>query len=140
MAIKQLSVLAENKKGSLKRIIDLLSEAGLDLRSICIADTEDYGILRIIADDTKKAEQILTENGFTARATEVAAVAIPDRPGGLSGVLEILDRENINIEYMYSVISSHANEAYMVLRGNDNEKTEKALKSAGIKVLGEKDI
>jgi len=140
MAIKQLSVLAENEKGSLKKITGALKENGIDLRSICVADTENYGIIRIVADDTKKAEKALSEAGFTAKTKEVVAAAIPDRPGGLDSILSLFDDNGIDLEYMYSIISSHKGDACMVLRVDDNEKAEKLLADNGIRVLNENDI
>ena len=140
MAVKQLSVFAENRKGSLQKITEALAEAGIDLRSICVADTEDYGILRIITDNTEKAARVLKENGFTAAVKSVVGVAIPDVPGGLSKVLGILFDADINLEYMYSIINARRDQALMVLRVDDNDKAEKVLEENGIGLLTEEDL
>lgn len=140
MAIRQLSVLVENKKGTLLKITDMLSEAGIDLRSICVADTEEYGIMRLIADDNRKAAEVLSNSGYVARVRDVVAVAIPDKAGGLNHVLHILDENDINLEYMYSVITARSDRAYMVMRVNDNDKTETVLRENNIEVLTEEDL
>lgn len=137
MAVKQLSVLAENRKGSLKRVLDVLSEANVDLRSIMIADTEEYGIFRMITSDTEKAAKVLREAGFTASYREVVAAAIPDKPGALNHVLTLLADAEINLEYMYSVINSKAESAYMVFRVDRNEEAEEVLRVNGIEILSE---
>jgi len=140
MAIKQVSVLVDNEKGSLAKILGILSEKKVDLRSICVADTEDYGILRMIVDDSDKAVKALDGIGVVARVREVLAVAVPDEPGGLYRVLTILSEKGINLEYMYSIINGTKESAYMVLRVNDNDAAEGLLKENGIGVLSEKDI
>lgn len=140
MAIKQISVYAENSKGSLSKITRVLAEANVDLRSLCIADTDEYGIIRIIADDTKKAQEAVTAAGLTFNVREVVAIAIPDESGGLHRVLEILDANEINLEYAYSLITAKADSAYIVLRVDDNAKTEKVLMENGIKILGEENL
>ncbi|MDO4939621.1 MAG: ACT domain-containing protein [Lachnospiraceae bacterium] len=140
MAIKQISVYAENSKGALSKVTGVLADANVDLRSLCIADTDEYGIIRIVADDTKKAQEAVTAAGLTFNVREVVAVAIPDESGGLHRVLEILDRNEINLEYAYSLITAKVDSAYIVLRVDDNVKTERVLKENGIRVLGEGDI
>ena len=140
MAIKQLSVYAENSKGSLARITKVLADANVDLRSLCIADTNEYGIIRIVADDTEKAHNAVKAAGLTSNVREVIAIAIPDEAGGLHKVLDILDKNDIDLEYAYSLITGKVDSAYIVLRVNDNEKTETVLKQNGIKVLSEEDI
>ena len=140
MAIKQLSVYAENSKGSLARITKVLADANVDLRSLCIADTNEYGIIRIVADDTEKAHNAVKAAGLTSNVRNVIAIAIPDEAGGLHKVLDILDKNDIDLEYAYSLITGKVDSAYIVLRVNDNEKTETVLKQNGIKVLSEEDI
>ena len=123
--IKQCSVLIRNEQGSVYDVTKILAEAGIDLRSMMIADTADYGVMRIIADEgTEKAAALLREAGYTAKVKDVVAAAVPDRVGG------------INMEYMYSMITGSSSEAYMVMRVNDNEKTEKVLKEGGIRLIG----
>ena len=106
MGIRQLSVFVENKKGSLHQITDILANANIDLRSMCIADTSDYGIVRMITDDTERAYNVLTEAGQTANVRTVTAFAVPDCPGGLAKVLALLDGEGVNMEYMYALVTT----------------------------------
>lgn len=140
MAIRQLSVFLENKKGTLHEISDVLANAGVDLRSMCIADTSDYGIVRIIADNPDKAKEVLGEAGHISNIREVTAFAVPDVPGGLAKVLSILEQNNVDIEYMYALVTRIAGKAYAVMRTNDDSKTEKILTENGIELLDEADI
>ena len=140
MAIKQLSILVDNKQGTLAQTVSLLAEKGIDLRSICVADTEDYGIVRMITNRPEEALEVLFEEGFTARLTDVIACSCPDEPGGLSRVLNVLDENGINMEYMYSIINNVADQAYMVIRVRDNESAEKVLRENGVRVFGEEEI
>ena len=140
MAIKQLSILVDNKQGTLAQTVSLLAEKGIDLRSICVADTEDYGIVRMITNRPEEALEVLFEEGFTARLTDVIACSCPDEPGGLSRVLNVLDENDINMEYMYSIINNVADQAYMVIRVRDNESAEKVLRENGVRVFGEEEI
>ena len=140
MAIKQLSILVDNKQGTLAQTVSLLAEEGIDLRSICVADTEDYGIVRLITDQPQKALKILFEQGFTAKLTDVIACSCPDEPGGLSKVLNVLNENGINMEYMYSIINNVADQAYMVIRVRDNENAEKVLRENGVRVFEEDEI
>lgn len=137
MAIRQLSVFVENKKGSLHEITDVLAKAGIDLRSMCVADTSDFGIVRIIANDPERAKAALDESGHTANIREITAFAVPDTPGGLAKVLNLLESKGINIEYLYALITAEAGKAYTVLRTDDTEHTEDILKSSGIEILDE---
>ncbi|MBR2860683.1 MAG: ACT domain-containing protein [Clostridia bacterium] len=140
MAIRQLSVFLENKKGSLSEITNLLAEAKVDLRSMCIAETSNYGIVRIIANDPAKALEILIASGFAAQIRPVTAFAVPDQPGGLAQVLEILEENGINIEYMYALVTTIADKAYAVMRTDDEEKTEAVLAKNNIELLDEKNV
>jgi len=140
MAIRQLSVFVENKKGSLHEITDVLAKAEIDLRSMCIADTSDYGIVRIIADDPVRAQSVLAEAGHLANIREVTAFAVPDAPGGLAKVLDILEDSGVNIEYLYALVTRNVGKAYAVTRTDAPEKAEMILKDNGIELLDEKDI
>ncbi len=140
MAIRQLSVFVENKKGTLHEITDVLAKSGIDLRSMCIADTSDYGIVRIIANEPERAKEILNGAGHAANVRNVTAFAVPDQPGGLSKVLSILEEKGIDIEYMYALVTKIAGKAYAVMRTNDEEKAEKLLASNGIELLDEAHI
>ncbi len=140
MAIKQVSVLVDNKQGKLAQAVSLLADKGIDLRSICVADTEDYGIVRLIADKPRKALDALFEAGFTAKLTDVIACSCPDEPGGLACVLELLSKNGIDLEYMYSIINNVADQAYMVIRVRDNQKAEAVLKENGVRVFSGDEI
>ena len=122
MNVTQISVFLENRAGQLSNITKVLSENNIDLRAINIAETQDYGVLRIIPADAQKASAVLLENGFIMAMTPVIAVAVPDRPGGLNSLLDALASENIGIEYMYSVFSSKNGESIMVLQVGEAEK------------------
>ena len=135
MAIKQLSVLVDNKKGALADITDLLAKADVDLRAMSIADTQDYGILRLIVSDINKAVEVLTATEVIATITEVIAVAIDDRPGGLARVLRVLADNHINMEYLYAFTAASRDHAYVVFRVEDNAAAEKVLADNGIPLL-----
>jgi len=140
MAIRQLSVFVENKKGSLHEITDVLAKAGIDLRSMCIADTSDYGIVRMITDDPVRAQAILAEAGHVANVREVTAFAVPDVPGGLAQVLDMLEDNGVNIEYLYALVTRNVGKAYAVARTDAPDKAEQVLKSNGIELLDEEHI
>lgn len=140
MNVTQLSVFLENRAGQLSKITKLLSENGVDLRAINIAETADYGVLRIIPADAQKASAVLLENGFIMAMTPVIAVAVPDRPGGLNSLLEALAEEEIGIEYMYSVFSSNSGEALMVLQVSEADKTAEVLRKHNFKTVTVEEI
>lgn len=135
MNVTQISVFLENRAGQLSNITRVLSENGVDLRAINIAETADYGVLRLIPADAQKASAVLLENGFIMAMTPVIAVAVPDRPGGLNSLLEALAEENIGIEYMYSVFSSNSGEALMVLQVGEAEKVADILSKHEFKTV-----
>lgn len=134
MAVKQVSVFLENKSGRLAAVTRLLAEKGINIRALAIADTSDFGILRLIVDQPDKAYQALKEGGFTVSATEVLAVAVPDRPGGLAPALSVLEAAGINIEYLYAFVAQCANQALVLLKVNDTARAIAALTKAGFKV------
>ena len=140
MGIRQLSVFVENKKGSLHEITDALSKEGIDLRSMCVADTNDFGIVRIITKEPERAAEILKAQGHAANVREITAFAVPDTPGGLAKALNILENSGVNIEYMYALVTSEVGKAYTVMRTDDNEVTESILKKNGIEILDEAHI
>ena len=140
MGIRQLSVFLANKKGSLHEISDVIAKAGVDLRSMCIADTSDYGIVRVIADDPQKAAEALAAAGHTANIRTVTAFAVPDVPGGLSAVLCLLEENNVNIEYLYALVTTDKDKAYAVMRTDDTDRTEKLLAENKIELLKEDQI
>ena len=132
MTVQQLSVFVENKQGSLSKITELLAAEKIDLRALSIADTQDFGILRLIVDDPGRACEILRDQGILVQITEVLGVKLPDRPGALSEVLGTLDRAGINVEYLYAFLSQATPDAYVVLRVGDNEAAAKVLAKAGL--------
>ena len=140
MGIRQLSVFLANKKGSLHEISDVIAKAGVDLRSMCIADTSDYGIVRVIADDPQRAADALAAAGHTANIRTVTAFAVPVVPGGLSAVLCLLEENNINIEYLYALVTTDKDKAYAVMRTDDTDRTEKLLAENKIELLKEDQI
>ena len=137
MAIKQLSVFVENKQGSLHDITEALAKANINLRSMSVADTSNYGIVRIIADKPDEAKALLDNDGQAANVRLVNAFAVPDVPGGLSQVLKLLEGNGVNIEYMYALITTEAGKAYSVMRTGDTEKTDEILIANGIELLDE---
>lgn len=132
MAIYQISVFLENRAGQLAEITDILSENKIDLKAINIAETADYGMLRLITDDPRKASSVLLEKGCVVSMTPVVALAVPDRPGGLNEVLHILSGESIDIEYMYSVFGKKNGSAYMIFRVGDPDKFATVLTGHGL--------
>lgn len=135
---KQISVFLENKAGRLAHVTRVLGEAGINIRALSIADTSDFGILRLIVSDPDKAYEILKESGFTVSETEVIAVQVPDSPGGLAAVLEQMSEENLNIEYLYAFLGTSENNALVIFKVEDIEKARQAFTKRGIKFLDEK--
>ena len=140
MAIKQLSVFVENKQGSLHEITDALAKANINLRSMSVADTSNYGIVRIIADDPNKAKELLDKEGHAANIRLVNAFAVPDQPGGLAKVLSLLEGKGVDIEYMYALITSESGKAYSVMRTGNTEETDNILTENGIELLVEEKL
>ncbi len=141
MTVKQISVFVTNMTGGLAEVSGVLGSSGVDIRALSIADTKDFGILRIIVDAPDKAVSALTGSGYIVKVTEVLAVPIKDAPGGLSEVLTVLAEAGIFIEYLYAFATrTNAQDAYVVLRVPDNEEAEKALTSKGIKLLAPEEI
>ena len=132
MTIHQISVFLENRAGQLAEITSVLARHNIDLRAINIAETTDYGVLRLIADKPQEAASALLEQGFILSMTPVLAVSVPDEPGGLARVLEVLARENIDVEYMYSVFGQVDGRAHMIFRVADVEKLDAVLRASGI--------
>ena len=134
MLIKQMSVFVENTTGRLAQLTRVLGNYGIDIKASCIADTVDFGILRCIVDDPEEATRVLKEHGFTASITEVIAVELEDRPGGFADVLEILAKENIGVNYIYSTIRSKEGAAIIVLKVEDPQKAIDVLLSNNVKL------
>lgn len=141
MFIKQLSVFVENKQGALSKIITLLSESGVNMRAVSIADTQDFGILRVIVNDAQKAADVLKKKNVIVRVNEVIGVELKDEPGSLATVLDLLTAGGVNVEYMYAFVTPGSSDgAYLVLRARHNEKAERILSENNIKMLCEQDI
>ena len=140
MFIKQLSIFVENKHGRLESIVESLGKNGINLKALSIADTTDFGILRIIVDDTDKAKQVLNDIGVVSKRTDVIAVFVDDCTGGLAKVLKVTTQENIGIEYMYAFLGRTEGKALMVLKTADDNKTLGALKANGIEIAKSEDI
>ena len=135
MTIHQISVFLENRAGQLAEITGVLAKKGIDLRAINIAETSDYGVLRLIADKPQEAATTLLEQGFILSMTPVVAVSVPDTPGGLAKVLDVLAKENIDVEYMYSVFGQVDGLAHMVFRVAETEKLIAVLKDNGVEPI-----
>lgn len=135
MKIKQLSLFLENKPGRLVEPCRLLAQAGIDIRTLSLADTQQFGILRLIVSDWQKAAALLQEAGYACKATEVLAVEVPDRPGGLAGILQIFDNSGVNIEYMYAFPFGKSGQAVLIFRFDDPDKAMERLQAAGVNVL-----
>ena len=140
MSIKQISIFVENKPGRLSAVTQLLSEHGIDIRALSIADTKDFGILRLIVNNPDKACEVLKEADCTVSITNVIAIGINDKPGGLAAAMDVLYSANISVEYMYAFISKTDNEAYVILRVQNNEVAASALEEKGFKVLSPEDV
>lgn len=140
MFIKQISVFVENKFGRLANIIDALSKNNIDISALSIADTTDFGILRMIVDDAEKAVLVLKEEGVAVKLTDVIAVALDDKPGGLANVMTTLTENEITIDYMYAFVGKKHGKALMVVKTDDMEKAAKVLTENHITVMNINDI
>jgi hypothetical protein len=135
MKVEQISIFIENKSGRLAEITRILGEAGINIRALSLADTSDFGILRLIVNDCAKAATVLKEAGFTVSKTEVVAVEVPDRPGGLSAILQALDQDAINVEYMYAFVERCGGNAVIIFRFDETDKAIAALKGRNFNML-----
>jgi hypothetical protein len=140
MTVNQVSVFVENKIGTMSTITKLLAENNINMRGMIVADTQDYGILRLIVSDTARTVQVLKDNGMIAVLTPVLAVEIPDVPGGLSSVLTLLAESEVNVEYVYAFLADCGNRAHVVFRVEDNAVAEKVLEKGGVRMLSEEDL
>lgn len=140
MSIHQISVFLENRAGQLAELTRLLADNGVDLRAISIAETTDYGVVRMIADDDQKASAVLLGHGAILSVTPVWAVEVPDQAGGLASLLEVLAANHVSVEYMYSLFTHKDGMAYMVLRIADEEKFLQVAKDNGIRIMTEAEL
>jgi len=140
MKLTQISVFLENRKGRLYDVCSLLGKNKINIRALTIAETEKFGVLRIVVDKPDKAIQILKKNGFVANLTDIVAVEVQDKPGGLAAILKILTLNNINLEYMYGFVEKSSDKALLVFRFDDPDKAITVLKKNKIKIIGSKEI
>lgn len=140
MKVKQISIFLENKSGRLADVTKVLGDNDINIRALSIADTADFGILRLIVNSPEKAWEVLKEQGFTVSETEIIAVRIPDQPGGLAGILTILENNRINIEYMYAFVGKSGTDAVVVIRVENIDRAIELLQKEGISLLSGKEI
>lgn len=140
MKVKQITVFLENKSGRLAAVTRALAKAGINIRALSIADTSDFGILRLIVDKPDLALDVLKENNFTVSATEVIAVEMPDRPGGLAAVLEILNKGDVNLEYLYAFMGQSSNKALNIFRVERIDAAIDVLTKNGVKLLSDEEV
>ncbi|MGA2734163.1 MAG: ACT domain-containing protein [Syntrophobacteraceae bacterium] len=137
--VEQISVFLENKAGRLEEVTRILAEANINIRALSLADTSDFGILRLIVNDNNKAKEELKKAGFTVAKTEVAAVEVSDQPGGLHHILRILKKANVNVEYMYAFVQQNGANAVLIFRFDNLGEALRILKDNDVRVIqGEK--
>ena len=140
MTVKQISVFLENRPGALAEFTKILEMSSIDLRALSLAESEDFGIVRVIVDDPYKTIRILKEEGYICSVTKVIAVEIADQPGSLVKMLNVLGDNNVNLEYSYAFLAKKANSAFMILRVADNDKAIKVLTQNGIRPICHEDM
>ena len=140
MKITQISVFLENRKGRLYEVCSLLGDNKINIRALTIAETESFGVLRIVVDKSDEAVKLLKDNGFVANLTHVVAVEVGDKPGGLASVLKVFADNNVNIEYMYGFVEKFSDKALLVFRFADTDLAQQILAKNDIKVVTEKEI
>ena len=140
MTVKQISIFLENRPESLMELTDILAKRNINMRALCLADTNDFGIARIIVDDPENVASVLKEEEYIVKASNVIALEIPDETGSLNKILKILGENGRNVEYMYGFTGRKTNCAFMVLRCTDIPKTEQVLDSNGIRMLNQNEL
>lgn len=135
MRVEQISVFLENKAGRLAEVTRILAESGINIRALSLADTSDFGILRLIVNDNNKAKEVLKAQGFTVGKTDVVAVEVEDRPGGLHKILDSLYKANVNVEYMYAFVQQSGSNAVIIFRFDNFEEAVKVLQANGVTVI-----
>lgn len=138
--IRQLSVFLENAPGRLAGFTRALGDAGIDMRALMVADTAEYGVARLLVDEPARAKQVLEEAGFGVRVVDVIGVEVPDRPGGLADVLEMLGAQGVNVEYAYCFVAPRGACAIDILRVDDPDRAEQVLGAGGIRVAEPRDL
>ena len=140
MKAEQISVFLENKAGRLAEVTGILSEANVNIRALALADTSDFGVLRLIVDDNIKAVESLKNRGFTVGRTDVVAVEVEDRPGGLYRLLDMLNKAGTNVEYMYAFVQHSGENAVMIFRFDNIDEAIKVLEEHNVKVINGKEV
>jgi hypothetical protein len=140
MKITQISVFLENRKGRLSDVCSLLGDNGINIRALTIAETESFGVLRIVVDKSDEAVKLLRDHQFVANFTDVVAVEVSDQPGGLASVLKVLSENDVNIEYMYGFVEKFSDKALLVFRFEDTDAAQTILAGHNIPVVASKDI
>jgi hypothetical protein len=140
MKVEQMSIFLENKPGTLAEVTRILGESGVNIRALSLADTKDFGILRVIVNDNEKAKAVLGQRGFTVRKTEVVAVEVPDRPGGLADIMQILGAAEINVEYLYAFVQQSGANAIIIFRFDETDRAIKVLAEKKVKILEGKEV
>ena len=140
MKVEQISVFLENKAGRLAEVTKVLGEGGINIRALSLADTTDFGILRLIVDQYDKAREILKKHGFTVGKTEVVAIEVPDRPGGLAWVLQILSDSDVNVEYMYAFVQHSGKNAVIIFRFDNLERAIELLHQQGVRIYSGQEV
>jgi hypothetical protein len=135
MKVDQLSVFLENRAGRLTEVTRILSETGVNIRALSLADTSDFGILRLIVSDYEKAKKALKENGFTVGRTNVVAVEVEDKPGGLHNILSLLSKNGVNVEYMYAFVQQSGKNAVLIFRFDRTDEAIKILQDNGVRII-----
>ena len=133
--VEQISVFLENKAGRLAEVTRILADSGINIRALSLADTSDFGILRLIVNDNAKANEVLKQQGFTVGKTDVVAVEVADRPGGLHNILQVLFKSGINVEYMYAFVQQSGNNAVIIFRFDNIEDAIRVLTENGVQVI-----
>jgi len=140
MKVQQISIFVENKSGRLAEVTRLLAKQGINIRALSLADTADFGILRLIVTDPDRTTAVLRDNGFTINKNDVVAVEVPDQPGGLASILDILQDQGINVEYMYAFVQKCEGNAVLIFRFDEIEKAINTLKKARVHILSGEDV
>lgn len=140
MTATQISVFLENKSGRLAEVTRTLAQAQVNIRALSLAETIDYGVLRLIVDQPRSAREALAQAGFTVTETQVIAVEVPDRPGGLAELVELLTRQGLNVEYCYAFVSKRGDNAVVILRVDQAEQAIQVLGEGGARVLGAEEV
>ena len=140
VAIKQISLFVENKPGRMAKVSKTLSDAGVNIRALTVAEAGDFGVIRMVVDDPEKGYQVLHDNGFTVSETEVLAVEMKDIPGGLYEIVNTLGESNVNVDYAYAFVTTKAERALLIIRVDNLEKAREVLTGAGIKLATKDEI